>query len=225
MLARSDTPCLGLVAWRWELCHQSHGHAAGCAVLCVRVLGALNRREAKTSKEAEKFSTRLSRPRWSTVRAGPGVELISRYRTMPLSRALCAIATPLPCQVIASSLVNFIMLGLVFARFSAPFKRATTIRWGGQGTGAGTGFHVERVATAGKPPGGVGVVRAMGWVKALKSWPPPSGGAAGDGGRGGGDQGGDGEQGASWERWVRAEQGWWGRPVCARAGPGRQEQH
>ncbi|GLI71301.1 hypothetical protein VaNZ11_016442 [Volvox africanus] len=33
------------------------------------------------------------------------------------------------CQVIASSLVNFIMLGLVFARFSAPFKRATTIRF------------------------------------------------------------------------------------------------
>ncbi|PNH03921.1 ATP-sensitive inward rectifier potassium channel 11, partial [Tetrabaena socialis] len=32
-------------------------------------------------------------------------------------------------QVIASSLVNFIMLGLVFARFSAPFKRATTIRF------------------------------------------------------------------------------------------------
>ncbi|GIL62473.1 hypothetical protein Vafri_16693 [Volvox africanus] len=33
------------------------------------------------------------------------------------------------CQVIASSLVNFIMLGLVFARFSAPFKRASTIRF------------------------------------------------------------------------------------------------
>ncbi|KXZ50139.1 hypothetical protein GPECTOR_17g775 [Gonium pectorale] len=32
-------------------------------------------------------------------------------------------------QVIASSLVNFIMLGLVFARFSAPFKRASTIRF------------------------------------------------------------------------------------------------
>ncbi|EFJ41660.1 hypothetical protein VOLCADRAFT_98369 [Volvox carteri f. nagariensis] len=33
------------------------------------------------------------------------------------------------CQVIASSLVNFIMLGLVFARFSAPSKRASTIRF------------------------------------------------------------------------------------------------
>ncbi|KAG2443315.1 hypothetical protein HYH02_009382 [Chlamydomonas schloesseri] len=32
-------------------------------------------------------------------------------------------------QVIASSLVNFIMLGLVFARFSAPYKRASTIRF------------------------------------------------------------------------------------------------
>ncbi|GFR52224.1 hypothetical protein Agub_g14674, partial [Astrephomene gubernaculifera] len=32
-------------------------------------------------------------------------------------------------QVIASSLINFIMLGLVFARFSAPFKRASTIRF------------------------------------------------------------------------------------------------
>lgn len=32
-------------------------------------------------------------------------------------------------QVITSSLVDFIMLGLVFARFSAPFKRATTIRF------------------------------------------------------------------------------------------------
>jgi hypothetical protein len=34
-------------------------------------------------------------------------------------------------QVIASSLVNFIMLGVVFARFSAPFKRASTVRWAG----------------------------------------------------------------------------------------------
>jgi len=32
-------------------------------------------------------------------------------------------------QVIASSLINFIMLGVVFARFSAPFKRASTIRF------------------------------------------------------------------------------------------------
>ena len=31
-------------------------------------------------------------------------------------------------QVIASSLVNFIMLGMVFARFSAPFKRASSVR-------------------------------------------------------------------------------------------------
>jgi len=30
-------------------------------------------------------------------------------------------------QVIVANLMNFIMLGLVFARFSAPFKRATTI--------------------------------------------------------------------------------------------------
>jgi hypothetical protein len=36
-------------------------------------------------------------------------------------------------QVIASSLVNFIMLGVVFARFSAPFKRASTVRCVGVG--------------------------------------------------------------------------------------------
>eukprot|EP00879_Flechtneria_rotunda_P004613 GHRR01004869.1.p1 GENE.GHRR01004869.1~~GHRR01004869.1.p1 ORF type:complete len:426 (+),score=96.72 GHRR01004869.1:474-1751(+) len=34
-------------------------------------------------------------------------------------------------QVIASSLINFIMLGLVFARFSAPFKRANSIQFSG----------------------------------------------------------------------------------------------
>lgn len=32
-------------------------------------------------------------------------------------------------QVICSNLIDFIMLGLVFARFSAPFKRATSIRF------------------------------------------------------------------------------------------------
>ncbi|GAX73286.1 hypothetical protein CEUSTIGMA_g740.t1 [Chlamydomonas eustigma] len=32
-------------------------------------------------------------------------------------------------EVIASSLVNFIMLGMVFARFSAPFKRASSVRF------------------------------------------------------------------------------------------------
>uniref|UniRef100_A0A7S3QX31 Inward rectifier potassium channel C-terminal domain-containing protein n=1 Tax=Dunaliella tertiolecta TaxID=3047 RepID=A0A7S3QX31_DUNTE len=33
------------------------------------------------------------------------------------------------CQVIFSSLVNFVLLGVVFARFSAPFKRASTVRF------------------------------------------------------------------------------------------------
>lgn len=32
-------------------------------------------------------------------------------------------------QVIFGSLVNFILLGVVFARFSAPFKRASTVRF------------------------------------------------------------------------------------------------
>jgi hypothetical protein len=32
-------------------------------------------------------------------------------------------------QVIVANLVNFIMLGLVFARFSAPFKRANSIQF------------------------------------------------------------------------------------------------
>eukprot|EP00798_Chlamydomonas_sp_ICE-L_P020355 gene20355-27120_t len=32
-------------------------------------------------------------------------------------------------EVISASLINFIMLGLVFARFSAPFKRASTVRF------------------------------------------------------------------------------------------------
>jgi hypothetical protein len=34
-----------------------------------------------------------------------------------------------PPQVIVSNLINFIMLGLVFARFSAPFKRANSIQF------------------------------------------------------------------------------------------------
>eukprot|EP00878_Enallax_costatus_P002547 GHUV01002729.1.p1 GENE.GHUV01002729.1~~GHUV01002729.1.p1 ORF type:complete len:420 (+),score=101.14 GHUV01002729.1:498-1757(+) len=37
-------------------------------------------------------------------------------------------------QVICSSLINFIMLGLVFARFSAPFKRANSIQFSKQCT-------------------------------------------------------------------------------------------
>jgi hypothetical protein len=36
--------------------------------------------------------------------------------------------------VICSNLIDFIMLGLVFARFSAPFKRATSIRFSTQCT-------------------------------------------------------------------------------------------
>ncbi len=35
----------------------------------------------------------------------------------------------LPSQVICTNLVDFIMLGLVFARFSAPYKRASSIRF------------------------------------------------------------------------------------------------
>jgi hypothetical protein len=54
---------------------------------------------------------------------------------MPASHNTCLCARVLhpslvpPPQVITSSLIDFIMLGVVFARFSAPFKRASSIRF------------------------------------------------------------------------------------------------
>lgn len=46
----------------------------------------------------------------------------------PLTTIRCPVLF-LYLQVICSALIDFIMLGLVFARFSAPFKRATSIRF------------------------------------------------------------------------------------------------
>lgn len=46
----------------------------------------------------------------------------------PLTGSLHAALPDL--QVVSSSLINFIMLGVVFARFSAPFKRASTVCMG-----------------------------------------------------------------------------------------------
>ncbi len=51
-----------------------------------------------------------------------------RYQHVPTC-VLCVLCCALSSQVIASSLINFIMLGVVFARFSAPFKRASTVRF------------------------------------------------------------------------------------------------